>query len=105
MSSQRVCALITARRGRGSANLTLPHSAKSKAKGRSPVGPRPNSRLFYFRRFLRALFGHVMSWGEDLETRREKFDSDADKGLASEYAAAFSETWQRYLQRARRFSG
>ena len=54
---------------------------------------------------MRALFGHVMSGGEDLETRREKFDSDADRGLASEYAAAFTETWQRYLQRARRLPG
>jgi hypothetical protein len=54
---------------------------------------------------LRALFGHVMSGGEDLETRREKFDSDADRGLASGYAAAFTETWQRYLQRARRLPG
>jgi hypothetical protein len=31
------------------------------------------------------------SWVEDLEARREKFDTEADKGLASAYAAAISE--------------
>jgi hypothetical protein len=30
-----------------------------------------------------------MSGVEDLKTRRERFDTDADKGLASEYVAAF----------------
>jgi hypothetical protein len=54
---------------------------------------------------IKALFGHVMSGIEDLKARREKFDSEADKGLASEYAAAISETWQRYLEEARRLSG
>jgi hypothetical protein len=44
--------------------LAIPHTAKviaalapqdkGKAKGRSPVGPRPNNSLFYFRRFFRA---------------------------------------------------
>jgi len=54
---------------------------------------------------IKALFGDVMSGIEDLKARREKFDTEADKGLASEYAAAISETWQRYLQEARRLSG
>ena len=54
---------------------------------------------------IKALFEHVMSGIEDLKARREKFDTEADKGLASEYAAAISETWQRYLQEARRLSG
>jgi hypothetical protein len=43
-------------------------------------------------KLIEALFGHVMSWIENLETRRKKFDTDADKGLASEYVAAFFET-------------
>jgi hypothetical protein len=46
-----------------------------------------------------------MSGVEDLKTRRERFDTDADKGLASEYVAAFFETWQRYLLRASRLCG
>ena len=46
-----------------------------------------------------------MSGVEDLKTRKERFDTDADTGLASEYVAAFFETWQRYLLRASRLCG
>src|SRR5215218_4339969 len=56
-------------------------------------------------KLINALFEHVMSGVEDLKARREKFDTEADEGRASEYAAALSETWQRYLQEARRLSG
>jgi hypothetical protein len=54
---------------------------------------------------IKALFGHVMSGIGDLKARREKFDTEADEEVASEYAAAISEVWQRYLQHARRLSG
>jgi hypothetical protein len=54
---------------------------------------------------IKALFGHVMSGIDDLKVRREKFDTEADEEVASEYAAAISETWHRYLQEARRLSG
>jgi hypothetical protein len=47
----------------------------------------------------------VLSGVEDLKARKEKFDTEADRGTASEHAAAISETWQRYLQEARRLSG
>src|SRR5215208_254141 len=40
---------------RRSACADLAPSDKGKAKGQSPVRPRPNNTLFYFRRFLRAL--------------------------------------------------
>jgi hypothetical protein len=53
---------------------------------------------------IKALFEHVMSGVEDLKARREKFDTEADEEVASEYAAAISEVWQRYLQEARRLS-
>jgi hypothetical protein len=56
-------------------------------------------------KLIKALFWHAMSRVEDLKARREKFDTEADKGRASEYAAALSESWQRYLQEAKRLSG
>jgi hypothetical protein len=53
----------------------------------------------------KALFEPIVARFEDLKARREKFDTQADEGVASEYAAAFSEAWQSYLQGARRLSG
>jgi hypothetical protein len=53
----------------------------------------------------KALFEPIVARFEDLKARKEKFDTEADEGVASEYAAAFSEAWQSYLQGARRLSG
>src|SRR5215208_7375627 len=53
----------------------------------------------------KALFEPIVARFEDLKARKEKFDTEADEGMASEYAAAFSEAWQSYLQGARRLSG
>jgi hypothetical protein len=53
----------------------------------------------------KALFEPFVARFEDLKARKEKFDTEADEGAASEYAAAFSEAWQSYLQGARRLSG
>ena len=52
----------------------------------------------------KALFEPIVARFEDLKARKEKFDTEADEGVASEYAAAFSEAWQSYLQGARRLS-
>ena len=55
-------------------------------------------------KLIKALFGHVMSRFEDLKARREKFDTEADEELSSEYAAAISEAWGRHLKEAQRLS-
>jgi hypothetical protein len=53
----------------------------------------------------KALFEPIVARLEDLKARKEKFDTEADEGVASEYAAALSEAWQSNLQEARRLSG
>ena len=52
----------------------------------------------------KALFEPIVARFEDLKARREKFSVHADKGRTSEYAAAFSEAWGRYLKEAKRLS-
>ena len=52
----------------------------------------------------KALFEPIVARFEDLKARKEQFDTEADEGVASEYAAAFSEAWQSYLQGAKRLS-
>jgi hypothetical protein len=55
-------------------------------------------------KLIKALFEPALARVEDLKSRKEKFGSEADKGRASEYAAALSETWGRHLKEARRLS-
>ena len=52
----------------------------------------------------KALFEPIVARFEDLKARREKFDTQADEGVASEYAAALSEAWGRHLKEAKRLS-
>ena len=53
---------------------------------------------------IKALFEPIVARLEDLKARSEKFDTEADEGVASEYAAAFSEAWRRHLKEAKRLS-
>ena len=53
----------------------------------------------------KALFEPIVARFEDLKARREKFDTEVDEGVASEYAAALSEAWGRHLKEAQRLSG
>jgi hypothetical protein len=42
---------------------------------------------------------------EDLKERKERLGVEPDEELSAEYGAAFSEMWERYLEKARRLSG
>jgi hypothetical protein len=55
-------------------------------------------------KLIKAHFEPIVGRFEDLKARREKFDTEADEGVASEYAAAFSEAWGRHLKVAKRLS-
>jgi hypothetical protein len=55
-------------------------------------------------KLIKALFEPALSGIEDLKERKERLGVEPDEGRGAEYEAAFSETWERYLQKARRLS-
>jgi hypothetical protein len=55
-------------------------------------------------KLIKALFEPALSGIEDLKERKERLGVEPDEGRAAEYEAAFSETWECYVQKARRLS-
>ena len=55
-------------------------------------------------KLIKVLFEPALSGIEDLKVRKERLGVEADEGRAVEYESAFSETWECYLQKARRLS-
>jgi hypothetical protein len=55
-------------------------------------------------KLIKVLLEPALSGIEDLKGRKERLGVEADEGLAAEYGAAFSEMWERHLEKARRLS-
>lgn len=55
-------------------------------------------------KLIKALFEPVLAGVEDLKKRKSRLDVQPDKAQVDEVAGAFSETWSRYLQEAKRLS-
>ena len=56
-------------------------------------------------KLIKVLLEPALSGVEDLKERKERLDVEPDEGLSAEYAAVFSEMWERHLEKARRLSG
>lgn len=55
-------------------------------------------------KLLKAIFEPVLAGVEDLTKRKERFGVEPDKDQAAEVGEAFSTTWSKYLQEAKRLS-
>jgi hypothetical protein len=55
-------------------------------------------------KLIKALLEPALSGIEDLKERKERLGVEPDEGRAAEDGAAFSETWECYLQKVRRVS-
>jgi hypothetical protein len=55
-------------------------------------------------KLIKILLEPALSGIEDLKERKERLSVESDEGLSAEYEAAFSEMWERYLEKARGLS-
>jgi len=55
-------------------------------------------------KLIKVLLEPALSGVEDLKERKERLGVESDEGLSAEYAAVFSEMWERHLEKARRLS-
>ncbi len=56
-------------------------------------------------KLIKVLLEPALPAVEDLKERKERLGVEPDEGLLAEYGAAFSESWERHLEKARRLSG
>jgi hypothetical protein len=56
-------------------------------------------------KLVRVLLEPALPGIEDLKERKERLGVEPDEGLLAEYGAAFSEMWERHLEKTRRLSG
>jgi hypothetical protein len=55
-------------------------------------------------KLIKVLLEPALSGIEDLKERKERLDVEPDEGLSAEYEAAFSEMWERHLEKVGRLS-
>jgi hypothetical protein len=55
-------------------------------------------------KLIKVLLEPALSGIEDLEERKERLGVEPDEGLSAEYGAAFSEMWERHLEKVGRLS-
>ena len=55
-------------------------------------------------KLIKVLLEPALSGVEDLKERKERLGVESDEGLLAEYEAAFSEMWERHLEKASRLS-
>ncbi len=56
-------------------------------------------------KLIKVLLEPALSGVEDLKERKERLGVEPDEGLSAEYGAAFSEMWERHLEKTRSLSG
>lgn len=55
-------------------------------------------------KLIKVFLEPALSGIEDLKERKDRLGVEPDEGLAAEYEAAFSESWERHLEKVRRLS-
>ncbi len=55
-------------------------------------------------KLIKVLLEPALSGIEDLKERKERLGIESDEGLAAEYGAAFSGSWERHLEKVRGLS-